>query len=188
MQVTGFSPFPTLQTQRLVLRQLRMADAPALYTLRANEEVRKYLDRPRPASQQEIIALIEMIAANWQKEESLTWAISLSGEPHHLVGTIGFWRMQKEHFRAEIGYLLHPQFHRQGIMNEAITAVLDYGFRHMNLHSVEAHVNPDNAASIRLLEKSGFVREAYFRENYYYDGKFLDTAVYSLVSSSGATA
>lgn len=181
MLVTGFSPFPILQTERLLLRQIDLHDAPALYALRSHEAVLKYLDRPRPASQQEILALIELITATWQKSEALSWVLALKGQPQHLIGTIGYWRMQKEHFRAEIGYMLHPDFHRQSLMTEALTAVLDYGFQHMNLHSVEAHVNPENSGSIRLLEKAGFVREAYFRENYFYNGRFLDTAVYGLV-------
>jgi ribosomal-protein-alanine N-acetyltransferase len=59
--------------------------------------------------------------------------------------------------------------------------VLDYGFNIMNLHSVEANVNPDNLASIKLLANNGFKREAYFKENYFYNGKFLDTMIYSLL-------
>ncbi len=53
----------------------------------------------------------------------------------------------------------------------------------MNLHSIEANVNPGNTASIKLLEKNNFTREAYFKENYFYDGKFLDTAIYSLLAT-----
>ena len=68
-------------------------------------------------------------------------------------------------------------------MQEPITVVLEYGFNVMKLHSVEALVNPNNIASIRLLEKNGFIREAYFKENYFYNGRFLDTAVYSLLTS-----
>ncbi|MGE5859464.1 MAG: GNAT family N-acetyltransferase, partial [Ignavibacteria bacterium] len=60
---------------------------------------------------------------------------------------------------------------------------LNYGFKVMNLHSIEANVNPDNKASIRLLERNNFTREAYFKENYFYNGKFLDSAIYSLLIS-----
>jgi ribosomal-protein-alanine N-acetyltransferase len=62
-----------------------------------------------------------------------------------------------------------------------MTLVLKYGFEVLKLHSIEANVNPENIASIKLLEKNNFVREAYFRENYFYNGKFLDSAIYSLV-------
>ena len=67
-------------------------------------------------------------------------------------------------------------------MQEAIEAVLDYGFTAMQLHSVEANVNPANEASKKLLDKNNFIQEGYFKENYYYNGEFLDSAVYSLIS------
>ena len=66
-------------------------------------------------------------------------------------------------------------------MQESIKEVIDYGFNVMKLHSIEANVNPDNAASIRLLERNKFKREAYYKENFYFNGKFLDTAIYSLL-------
>ena len=55
--------------------------------------------------------------------------------------------MKKEHYRAEIGYALHPAFWKKGIMKEAILAVVDYGFNKMHLHSIEANINADNIAS-----------------------------------------
>ena len=91
--------------------------------------------------------------------------------------------MQKEHYRSEIGYALNPLFQGKGIMQEAMQAIIQYGFEIMKLHSVEANVNPANEASMRLLEKNGFVKEAYFRENYYFDGKFLDSVIYSLLAN-----
>ena len=90
--------------------------------------------------------------------------------------------MQKEHYRAEIGYLLHPDYQQKGIMDEALKAVIKYGFETMQLHSIEANVNPANAASMKLLEKNGFVKEAYFKENYFYNGQFLDSVIYSLLN------
>jgi ribosomal-protein-alanine N-acetyltransferase len=68
-------------------------------------------------------------------------------------------------------------------MQEALLKVINYGFKVINLHSIEANVNPGNAASIKLLEKNKFVREAYFKENYFYNGKFLDTVIYSLLNA-----
>ena len=99
-----------------------------------------------------------------------------------LIGTIGFWRITKEHYRAEIGYALHPDFHRKGITQEAMIEVLNYGFEMIRLHSVEANVNPNNEASKKLLEKNKFVQEAYFKENYFSNGQFLDSAIYSLLT------
>jgi ribosomal-protein-alanine N-acetyltransferase len=67
-------------------------------------------------------------------------------------------------------------------MHEAIQAVLNYGFSELKLHSVEANINPVNEASRRLLEKNNFVKEAHFKENYYFNGSFSDSAVYSLIN------
>jgi ribosomal-protein-alanine N-acetyltransferase len=78
--------------------------------------------------------------------------------------------------------MLHPDFWRKGIMKEAVLAAIDYGFNTMKLHSIEAHINPANAASAAVLEATGFVREAYFKEDFYYKGKFTDSAIYSLLT------
>ena len=178
----SFSPFPVLATARLLLNQITPADAPAIFELRSNKEVMKYIDRPLAQTLDDALALIKLVTGMLQSNEAITWGIFPKEQRTTLMGTIGFWRIQKEHYRAEIGYMLHPSLQGKGIMQEAMTTVLDYGFHTMNLHSVEANVNPSNEASIRLLEKMGFVREAYFKENYFYNGQFLDSAVYSLLA------
>ena len=68
-------------------------------------------------------------------------------------------------------------------MMEAAKKTIDFGFREMGLHSIEANINPNNLRSTKMLEKCGFVKEAHFRENYYYDGKFLDSVIYSLLNN-----
>ena len=68
-------------------------------------------------------------------------------------------------------------------MKEALLAVINFGFTEMKLHSIEAHINPENTASGSILEKSGFIREAYFKEDFFFGGKFIDTAVYSLLAN-----
>ena len=99
-----------------------------------------------------------------------------------LIGTIGFWRIESENHRAEIGYLLDPAFHGKGMMHEAMKVVLDYGFGTLKLHSVEANIDKDNEASMKLVERCGFVKEAHFKENYYFEGQFLDSVIYSLIT------
>ena len=105
----------------------------------------------------------------------------MAAEPEKLIGNISFWRIIKQHYRAEIGYMLMPAHWRTGIMKEAILAVHDFGFKQMQLHSIEAHINPANTASAAILEATGYTREAYFKEDYFFQDKFLDTAIYSLL-------
>ena len=181
MDRIDFSKFPYLSTERLNLRPVEIADVHELFLIRSDEQVMKYIDRPLAKATEDAKALIQVIIDGLNANEAITWAISLKKEPK-LIGTIGFWRIIEEHYRAEIGYVLHPEFQGKGIMQEALEKVLDYGFNILKLHSIEANVNPNNAASIKLLERNRFVKEAYFRENYYSNGKFLDTVIYSLIN------
>jgi [ribosomal protein S5]-alanine N-acetyltransferase len=178
MLLLKFIPFPFLQTPRLLLRNVTPDDAPEIFFLRSDKTVLQYLDRAPITTIAEATQFIQNMESLQQAGDAITWAITLK-DASRLIGTIAFWRMQKEHYRAEIGYALHPEHQGNGLMQEALNAVLDYGFNTMNLHSVEANVNPNNAASINLLQRNGFVREGYFRENYFYNGKFLDSAIYS---------
>lgn len=176
-----FTPFPVITTGRLILREITTKDAPDIFFLRSNEAVLKYLDKEPEKSVEATIAWIELIKQNQENNDGILWGITFK-ESDIVIGTICYWRLVKEHYRAEIGYALHPGHQGKGIMDEAMKAVLQYGFEIMKLHSVEANVNPANEASRKLLEKNGFVQEAYFRENYYYNGKFIDSAIYSLLA------
>lgn len=177
----NFHPFPIIKTERLILRQITNDDAPEILFLRSNKDVMQYIDRPPITTVEEAIQWVQKITDDVVNNNGITWAISLKDDPA-LIGTIGFWNTDKEHHRAEIGYMLHPQHHRKGIVQEAMTVTLEYAFNTMHLHSIEANVNKDNVASMKLLEKNNFVQEAYFRENYYFNGQFLDSVIYSLLT------
>ena len=176
----NFSPFPELKTERLQLRRILMEDAQALFEMRSDERVMQFLDRPRAKTIADAENLIRLIDHDIDSNIGITWGVSLHGTSR-LIGTMGFWNITKAHFRAEIGYLLHPDFQGKGLMMEAAKKTIDFGFREMGLHSIEANINPLNERSRNLLIKNGFIKEAYFRENYFYNGKFLDSEIYSLI-------
>lgn len=183
MLITDFTQFPELSTKRLMLRKIMPADASAMHKLRSDDTVMQFLDRPKIKSDEEALELINKMETTLQAGEGVTWAICLAGE-EPMIGSIALWRIMREHYRAEIGYMLLPEYHRKGIMQEAFEAVMDYGFNVLQLHSVEANINPANTASRSILEKNNFIQEAYFRENYYYDGKFLDSAIFSILNKN----
>lgn len=175
----NFSPFPQIKTERLLLRRLTKDDTAEIFLLRSNEEVMKYIDRPRAKSMKDAEDLLELINQSIQTNEGISWAITMKENPAKLLGNIGYWRMKKEHYRAEIGYLLNPVYWRKGIMKEAIFALIDFGFNVMKLHSIEANINAENDASARVLESTGFIKEAHFKEDFFFDGMFRDTIIYS---------
>lgn len=172
-----FSPFPQLYTPRLHLRRLELTDAPALFRMRSDERVMRFVPRPLQIAVEESVALIELILNDLHNNDGITWAICLRDaiEP---IGTIGLWKMDKPNHRAEVGYMLRYDCWRKGYAAEALAAVEEYGFNEMQLHSIEARLDPAHAASARVLEKRGFVKEAHLRENFLHKGQFLDTLVY----------
>lgn len=179
----NFTPFPVLTTERLVLRRFTYDDAAGLFEMRSNETVMQYINRPINKTIDDAVGLIDVIEDLLSKNDGITWCICLKNN-HKCIGSIGFWRIEKDNHRAEIGYLLNPVYQGQGIMQEAVTAAIDYGFNVLKLHSIEARVSPGNFASIKLLLKNNFVQEAYFKEYHLHNGRFEDTMVYSLLTQT----
>ncbi|WP_313807509.1 GNAT family N-acetyltransferase [Flavobacterium sp.] len=176
-----FSTFPILETERLLLRRIVIADAPQMFALRSNPEIMRYIPREMPKSIEDANAHIEFMQGLLESNECINWGICLK-EDGILIGNIGYFRMQPENHRSEIGYMLSTDFHGKGIMQEAIEKIIEYGFKELKLHSIEAVTDPENFASWKLLEKNGFIREGHFKEDCFWQGKYLDSYVYSLLN------
>ena len=183
MLALNFDPFPVLSTERLLLRRVTQEDVNEIFFLRSDKEVLEYLAKDPVTSIEQVSLFIKSINELEDNNNAVTWGITLK-ENGNLIGTICYWNLAKEHYRAEMGYALHPDLQGKGIMQEAIRAVLRYGSENMKLHSVEARVDPANTSSIKLLERNNFIREGLFKEDYFYNGSFLNTAVYSLILSA----
>lgn len=175
------NPFPVIETPRLLLRRVVKNDAEQIMALRGDAENMKYIPRPLVTNIELALEHFAMIDAKIENNEGINWGITTKENPEKLLGIIGHYRTLPEHYRSEIGYMLLPEFKGKGIITEAIHAILIYGFEEMNLHSVEAIIDPDNLASERVLQKNGFVKEAHIRENEFFDGKFIDTVIFSLL-------
>lgn len=98
------------------------------------------------------------------------------------IGAIGYHIWYTDHDRAEIGYALKDdQFKNKGYMTEAMAVVLEYGFKEMNLHRVEAFVGSNNTPSLLIMKRFGFVQEGHLREHYLRRGVYEDSLVFSLL-------
>jgi ribosomal-protein-alanine N-acetyltransferase len=178
----NFSPFPEIKTNRLLLRRMTNADASQLLCLRSDDKVMQYIGREKTKTVEEAAAFIEKINASVDANEAIMWAIALKDDPGTMIGTICYWNILPEHYRAEVGYILHPDHWNKGLMKEAVQAVVEFGFSNIKLHSIEGHINPQNVVSGIVLERCGFTREAYFKESFYWKGTFFDSAVYCLLA------
>jgi ribosomal-protein-alanine N-acetyltransferase len=179
----NFTPFPNLETERLYLRRIVNEDVYEIFSLRSDKETMKYVPRPLAKTLEDAMEHIALINSKIESNEGVNWAITIKNEPK-LIGIIGHFRIKPEDYRAEIGYMLLPEYHGKGIITEAIKEVVKYGFQVMKLHSIEAIIDPENLASEKVLQKNGFVKEAHFKENEYYDGRFLDTIIYSILDNA----
>lgn len=178
-----FNPFPRLETDRFVLREITQDDAGSLFEIFSNPDVIEYWSHPPYESIDQARDLIERIRAGVASGEGVEWGITPRDDERRLLGKCGFHRWHKRHYRAEIGYSLGRSSWGQGIMKEALPRILSFGFKAMRLHSIEAQVDPGNARSIRTLERLGFVKEGHFKENFFVGGRFFDTLVFSLIAS-----
>ena len=151
-----FESFPQLITNRLVLRRLQINDAPEIMKLRSNESVNTFLNRTGSISIEQATAFINKIETTINNREGLYWAISLKHNPA-LIGTICYWNIVQEKDMAEIGYELFPAFQGKGLMQEAITTLINFGFEQMHLAIITALPETANSKSIRVLVKNKFI-------------------------------
>ena len=182
---TAFETFPVLETERFLLRAVTSNDVDDIFRIMSDPRVKRYFGSLPMVAPVEAEQRVQRIQTAFQEHSGIRWAIADRANGQ-LIGTAGFWRLIKPHFRAEVGYELAPEWWGRGVMTEALGALLGFGFTRMGLHSIEAQIHPDNSASRRVLEKLGFVQEGYLRENFYdpIEARFTDTAVFSLLSAA----
>ncbi len=173
--------YPKLETARLVLRALHMDDADFIFKEWSDPTVTFFMRDEEPLQTRE---QAEEFLRSFQTPEknpsSKWWGIERKADGH-LIGTCGYFRWDWQHHRAEIGYDLCPDAWGQGLMPEALRALVRYGFDEMDLNRIEATTHIENQRSQHVLRKLGFQREGLLREYYYRDGIYNDQVQFSLL-------
>ncbi|AUC77048.1 GNAT family N-acetyltransferase [Olleya sp. Bg11-27] len=153
-----FTPFPELQTTRLLLRQVTVKDSAMVLYLRSDKTINKYIQRPPERQTRTItdaVKHITMLTDQIESNTSITWGITLQNTTE-IIGTICLWNFSKGHTIAEVGYDLSPKHHNKGLMSEALQAVINFGFNQLPCITIVAFTQFRNANSIKLLENNGF--------------------------------
>lgn len=173
------APFPKLHTERLSLLPLETFEAEDLHRLYSAPHVVQYsdlfLDSPETA-----LACIHQFADAFRQGVGLRWGIHLRSTGQ-LIGTVGFQSIFLS--RAELGFELAEGFWRQGIMSEVLATVLPFGLQALGFHRIQAWTHVDNAASIHLLLKQGFVEEGRMAQACYlaHREEWIDIRVFALL-------
>ena len=168
-----------LTTDRLLLRPFQESDAAALFGIFSDPAVMRYWSTPPWTD----IAPAHTMISQDRKSTSMEYlrlGITLAAGSE-LVGMCTLFSINQTCRRAEIGYALGATAWGKGYMNEALTALLDYGFSQLDLNRVEADIDPRNEASAKTLERLGFSQEGLLRERWIVDGEVSDTAFYGLL-------
>jgi ribosomal-protein-alanine N-acetyltransferase len=174
-----FDPYPTLITERLILRRPLATDDKETFAIRADKELNKYVDRPLAKSVEDARNFLQKLNGCIDRNESISWVITLKGD-NKLLGSICFWNILRETGTAEIGFELIPRHQGQGIMTEATRGVLAYGFNEMHLNTVEGWVHKDNERSIKLILRFGFERDLHAESRHTGKDYFDNMIIYTL--------
>lgn len=162
MSNLNFSPFPTIKTNRLLLRELKKTDSRYLFLMRNNPEVSKYIDRPLYKDLFETADSIEQLNHGIKHNQWIFWAIE--DENKDFIGTICLWNFIEEFRVSDIGFELDPKYQGKGYMNEAIKAVISYAFDTLNLNAIWGFSVSENKSAIKLLIKNSFKEDQIIQE------------------------
>lgn len=176
-----FDKFPILESERISIRQMLPNDVDVIYNFNSCEESLKHIVREPFKTKDEAVEKLFFFLSGNQKKEAFWWVFTLK-ETGEDIGYGGLFDIAQVHGRAEIGYGLIKEFWGKGYMSEIVGTILQFGIEKAKLHKIYGVVIPGNIASVRLLEKRGFVKEAHLKGHSFARGKYFDEMMYSFIN------
>jgi RimJ/RimL family protein N-acetyltransferase len=158
-----------IRTSRLILRSARADDLEAMHAVLSDPRATVWWSTPPHETLDQTRAWLDDMIANGPDHPD--FVVELDGR---VIGKAGFYVL------PDVGYILHPDVWGQGLASEAVGAVIDHVFRTLDLDTLTADVDPENAASIRLLERLGFVRTGFAERTWNVGGVWKDSIYYAL--------
>jgi len=173
---------PELETPRLKLIKLNESHAAHLFDIFSDEESMKYWDDPPMQSIDEVRKLLEFLDKRIKEGTGICWGITLKEAPQDVIGMVTYNGYKKDG-NGYIGYILGRKYWNQGLTTEALKAFIEYGFSQLEVHRIEAHVEPENVASGKVLTKIGFQKEGLLRERIFNKGEYQNMIYYGLLKT-----
>ncbi len=182
MLIYTFKNIPTLTTERLVLRKLLVSDASDMFEYACREQTCRYLFWSPHKNIAHTKEYLKFINGRYRAGDFYDWAITLR-ENGKMIGTCGFTNINTTHRVGEIGYVISPDYHRQGIAAEAAAAVIKFGFEELDLSRIEVRFIKENEASLKVAKKLGMTLEGYLRNNICVKGTQRTVGISSILKS-----
>jgi len=177
---------PTMETDRLILRKISLADEEEIFSYASIPEVSKYVSWECHETIEDTREFINLTLERYSKDEAGEWALVLKNT-NRIIGIAGFVQYRKEHKSIEVGYVLARDYWRQGFAAEAVQRLIRFAFTEMSLNRVEAVHFPDNEASGRVMQKVGMTYEGLMREKVFIKGHFQDLKQYAIIKKDWQT-
>jgi ribosomal-protein-alanine N-acetyltransferase len=174
--------FPTLVTKRLRLRQFEARDLVGLHACFSDQQAMRFWNFPACKTMAETATMLAWLANTTRRADSLAWAVAKKSNGQ-LIGMVNYHQRQARHGRLHLGYIIAPRQQGNGFGAEAVRAVLSYCSEALKAHRIEALIHPDNAASIRLVERLGFCCEGGPLTDYWrVGGTYMSPMIYALIN------
>jgi len=170
-----------LSTEDLCLRPSKLSDAEGMFAMLSDAQSMKYWSTPPITDVNDALQVLREDLESDAQGNSLCWAVTLRGQDE-MIGKCILFQFNQAHHRAEIGFILNRDYWRQGLMHQALKAVIEFAFGTLELHRIEADVDPENAASLKVLEKLGFEREGLFHDRWLLYGEWVDSIMLGLLN------
>lgn len=175
-----FEHFPELETERLILRTIRISDADSMFEIKSDREVTSRYGAEAHESIERTRKWIELVLKDYMEHTVLYWCITMKGDDTP-IGSFTLWNLDLKSSCGELGYEMNRAYWGRGIMHEALARVVDWAFAEMGLNRIEACPLSINTPSRNILEKLGFRLEGNLRERIYFNGNYEDQVYYSLL-------
>ncbi len=177
-----FTHIPTIETERLLLRQILPEDADDMYEYSSDHDVTRYLLWDVHSDYYHTKDYIHYLQERYALGDFYDWAV-IHKESGKMIGTCGFTNLDIPNFCAEIGYVLNPRYRGNGYAPEAASRVIRFAFEELSMERVSAICMKENTASLRVMQKCGMTQEGVLRHAVYAKGRHRSVVVCSILKS-----
>ncbi len=169
-----------IETKRLKLSGFSPQDMTTIFEIFSKVEIKKILGHHTEEDYQKE----EYKYKNGYASYNRSFVLFLLSEKtsNKIIGRCGLHNWNEEHKRAEIGYYITDEhYKRKGLMTEAVSAIIDYGFDKLKLQRIEALVGCKNIPSLKIIERHHFIKEGQLRKHSYVADKYEDSVLFSIL-------
>lgn len=173
----------TIETERLILRRFNYTDdEDMLQYWIADERIQSLYSEPVYTTKDEVKGLLDKYIGSYDKDDYYRWAI-IEKKSNKCIGQIAYFLVDNKNHFAEIEYCIGTEFQCKGYATEATKAIIEYGFKKINLHKVQICTKTINQPSKRVIEKCGLTYEGTLRDFFYMNGEYVGRLYFSILKS-----